>query len=111
MSAIGTGLRRCHKVVAAGESCSWLDHQTKVARHDPLSAQEVPTRRTTALVLAAVLLPARAAAAPPPNCGRPASGSASGSRVHCFIGTETVSLILYTGDPDRIVSMEAVDPA
>jgi hypothetical protein len=28
-----------------------------------------------------------------------------------FIGTETVSLIVYTGEPDEIVSMEVVDPA
>jgi hypothetical protein len=28
-----------------------------------------------------------------------------------FIGTETVSLIVYTGEPDEIVSLEVVDPA
>jgi hypothetical protein len=28
-----------------------------------------------------------------------------------FIATETVSLIVYTGEPDEIVSMEVVDPA
>ena len=28
-----------------------------------------------------------------------------------MIGTETVSLIVYTGEPDRIVSMEVVDVA
>jgi hypothetical protein len=28
-----------------------------------------------------------------------------------FIGTETVSLIIYTGEPDEIVSLEVVDPA
>jgi hypothetical protein len=28
-----------------------------------------------------------------------------------FIATETVSLIIYTGEPDEIVSMEVVDPA
>ncbi len=28
-----------------------------------------------------------------------------------FIGAETVSLIVYTGEPDEIVSLEVVDPA
>jgi len=28
-----------------------------------------------------------------------------------FIGAETISLIIYTGEPDQIVSMEVVDPA
>jgi hypothetical protein len=28
-----------------------------------------------------------------------------------FIGTETVSLIVYRGEPDEIVSLEVVDPA
>jgi hypothetical protein len=28
-----------------------------------------------------------------------------------FIGAETVSLIVYTGEPDEIASMEVVDPA
>lgn len=28
-----------------------------------------------------------------------------------FIGAETVSLIIYTGEPDEIVSLEVVDPA
>jgi hypothetical protein len=28
-----------------------------------------------------------------------------------MIATETVSLIIYTGEPDRIVSMEVIDVA
>jgi hypothetical protein len=28
-----------------------------------------------------------------------------------FIGTETLSLVIYTGEPDKIVSMEVVNPA
>ncbi|HEX3538048.1 MAG TPA: hypothetical protein VHU15_14915 [Stellaceae bacterium] len=28
-----------------------------------------------------------------------------------FIGTETISLIVYRGEPDEIVSLEVVDPA
>lgn len=28
-----------------------------------------------------------------------------------FIGTETVSFIVYTGEPDEIVSLDVVDPA